>query len=292
MPKETESSENKISLKQIFWTSRPLLSLCMVFPFLLGFATSKAPVSPYFGINLFLFSLPLGFVLFGVNDVFDYESDRLNPRKNTLFGTTLPKPLHSVVLKTSIFLSILIFGFSLITGNWLNIICTGLGLIFAFLYSVPPLRLKTKPPLDILSNIVGFFSLFLAGFSYGGTFLDFFRIIGWTNIWVGVFLLFAIGVQSSLADYHEDLLAGDKTIAVRLGRPGSIFVSSLMYFVALVIYNFGGWILDSTSLVLALFLIMILAYWPVRSAKYQKLAYNLTLALCFVNYIIILATGI
>jgi 4-hydroxybenzoate polyprenyltransferase len=32
--------------------------------------------------------IPLGFVLYGVNDIFDIEADRLNPRKGTfLFGS-------------------------------------------------------------------------------------------------------------------------------------------------------------------------------------------------------------
>jgi 4-hydroxybenzoate polyprenyltransferase len=44
--------------------------------------------SAKFWVGLTCVLIPLGFVLYGVNDIFDVEGDRLNPRKGTfLFGS-------------------------------------------------------------------------------------------------------------------------------------------------------------------------------------------------------------
>src|SRR5215467_7835625 len=63
------------------WTTTALFYL-MPLGHSIDFSSTK------FWVGLTYILVPLGFVLYGVNDIFDVETDRLNPRKGTfLFGS-------------------------------------------------------------------------------------------------------------------------------------------------------------------------------------------------------------
>src|ERR1700676_5056506 len=63
------------------WTTTSLFYL-MPLGHSINFSSAK------FWVGLVYVLIPLGFVLYGVNDIFDIEADRLNPRKGTfLFGS-------------------------------------------------------------------------------------------------------------------------------------------------------------------------------------------------------------
>jgi 4-hydroxybenzoate polyprenyltransferase len=63
------------------WTTTALFYL-MPLGHSINFSSAK------FWVGLTYVLIPLGFVLYGVNDIFDVEADRLNPRKGTfLFGS-------------------------------------------------------------------------------------------------------------------------------------------------------------------------------------------------------------
>ena len=54
------------------------------------------------------------------------------------------------------------------TRNWNNFVATVSLLLVAWMYSVPPVRLKERPPLDSLANGLGYFLLPLVmGYSLG-----------------------------------------------------------------------------------------------------------------------------
>ena len=60
-----------------------------------------------------------------------------------------------------------------LTRNWDNIVATVSLVLVAWLYSVPPVRLKERPPLDSLANGLGYFLLpFAMGYSLGAESAD------------------------------------------------------------------------------------------------------------------------
>src|SRR5260370_12054228 len=64
------------------WTTTALFYL-MPLGHSINFSSAK------FWVGLTYVLIPLGFVLYGVNDIFDVEADRLNPRKGTFFFGSL-----------------------------------------------------------------------------------------------------------------------------------------------------------------------------------------------------------
>ena len=62
---------------------------------------------------------------------------------------------------------LVVFG-GCISRNWDNFVATVSLVLVAWLYSVPPMRLKERPPLDSLANGLGYFLLpFAMGYSLG-----------------------------------------------------------------------------------------------------------------------------
>lgn len=95
-------------------------------------------------------------VTFGVNDVYDYDSDIRNPRKNNQWadGTVLSQGNQKFILLSArvstIFVVLLALPASIRSPQVLGYTISFLALIW--MYSSPPLRLKERPLWDSLSN--------------------------------------------------------------------------------------------------------------------------------------------
>ncbi len=222
-------------------TSRPALWVIAPLVFLVGLFFSGASLSTLSIIQLVLLTFPYCVFLYGINDVYDYESDQLNPRKKLVQGIKLKKKHHEFIkLVSYVMIGILIIS-SLITFNISNWVGMVLLLLFSYFYSVPPIRLKVLPPIDSFANgVLYFFAPFLLGFSFGGTGVE---------IPLKIYFVAACGmgfhVLSTITDYSVDKKVGDRTFAVAFGkRTAAVFAVVIflltMFFVGIqtVILNY------------------------------------------------------
>ena len=105
------------------------------------------------------FLVPYNLAMYGINDVFDYESDLRNPRKGGAHGAVLDRRLHRATLwaaacsRASPFVVYLV-----VVGSPLSWLVLGLSLFFVVFYSAPPLRLKERPFADSVTSSIHFFS--------------------------------------------------------------------------------------------------------------------------------------
>ena len=86
----------------------------------------------------------------------------------------------------------------------------------AWLYSVPPLRLKERPPLDSLANGFGYFLLpFTMGYCLNANPRE-------MPLKFYLLALCVCGVHAlaTAADFEADRAAGHRTLAVKFGRRG------------------------------------------------------------------------
>jgi len=206
------------------WTFGPIL-------FSIGMLHSREiPNLKSFGLlrailQIFALSVPLCIVVFGVNDVYDYESDRRNPRKiaNGFEGGILEPAHHSDVLNAA-YLSIIFIIFSaLVNPHRDNIVAEILLVLLGWQYSSPPLRLKEVPVLDSLSNGGIVFLAWYCGFSFSGLSIS---KVPSSSI---MFSLCATGMHALAAvmDSESDFAAGQTTIATVFGkRAAAIFAAS------------------------------------------------------------------
>lgn len=171
-------------------------------------------------------------VMFGVNDVYDYDSDMQNPRKTRLWadGTVLNQVDHQFVLLAAKVTTILILLLALPASiqSPLFLGCVVLCLILCWVYSSPPLRLKERPTLDSLSTGVGFFLMWACGYTVSGN-----RHLAYTasgNCSNGRFVFLstcALHSLFALLDAKADAATKQRTIATVLGERLSAMFSAV-----------------------------------------------------------------
>lgn len=155
-------------------------------------------------------------VVFGVNDVYDYQSDLVNPRKIAagLEGGILPPQYHAMVLKVSYLSAIFVVAVGILSRQWGTIIAT-LSLIFlGFQYSSPPLRLKEVPVIDSITNGVIVFLCWFIGLTARGAIQH--PSLRRKGFVIGL-VVSAIHALGASVDIESDMAAGQRTIATLLG---------------------------------------------------------------------------
>ena len=115
-----------------------------------------------------LLTFPMNLIGCGLNDIYDFDSDRRCPRRRAIWGAVVRDVDRPLVLWGCLaMVPLMVFG-ACITRNSDNIVATVCLLLVAWFYSVPPIRLKERPPLDSLANGLGFFLIpFVMGYSLG-----------------------------------------------------------------------------------------------------------------------------
>ena len=74
------------ALRYLVLSSRPLSWVNTAFPFAVGYFVVTQRFDWVLLVGSVFFLIPYNFLMYGVNDVFDYESDMRNPRKGGAEG--------------------------------------------------------------------------------------------------------------------------------------------------------------------------------------------------------------
>lgn len=201
-----------MTLRSLIVRSRPRFWLYLAGPVLVGAvygASSPAELLAPGPVALFVYFLvPANLFLYGVNDIFDAEVDRENPKKagrETRYrGDTITKwgVLGSAVLGLAL-LPVLPAG----AAPWL----VGF-LVLGTAYSAPPVRLKTRPLLDSISNGLYVLPAAAAYVTVAGTMPPALAVAG------GWLWAMAMHTFSAIPDIEPDRRAGIRTTATVLGQ--------------------------------------------------------------------------
>jgi 4-hydroxybenzoate polyprenyltransferase len=252
--------------KWIFQISRPRFWFYVLGPVLLAVAATANYELSLFGkgsdindwvslvVTLLFFSLPANLLIYGINDLFDYETDKHNEKKKSYEALLEPKnrarflKIFSAIIIPSIFVMLWVILFEYnktIQGNYFldydpNIygLWSLVGfLFFGIFYSTPPIRAKTKPFLDAFFNILYVFPGILA-YALIANKLPPNAIIIAATLWV-----MAMHAFSAVPDIDADKKAGINTIATVLGRNVTIILCASMYILSAVYtYEYLGYI--------------------------------------------------
>jgi len=214
---------------RLFHIARPVLWINTVGPAAVGMWLSgdlwRWEVMP---ILLWL-TLPFNLLIYGVNDVFDQETDAKNQRKGTLEGARIRpeevRPIALGVLLTNLPFLIYFLLF-LPPGAILWILLYAL--LFAG-YSVPPARFKARPYLDSLSNAAYALPLVFVPLALSAP-----------PVWPAALGLMAWSAAKhtfdAVQDIEEDRRVGIETTASRLGPRGVVLWSGSLWAIASVCF--------------------------------------------------------
>ncbi|KAG8710397.1 hypothetical protein FRC11_004561 [Ceratobasidium sp. 423] len=194
-------------------------------------------------------SFPLCIVVFGVNDVYDYETDIRNPRKSatSLEGTILPPAHHEFVYRAAITASLITIATSMLPSTftpttssngafqtYAPMLTTTALVALGWMYSAPPARFKEVPIIDSISNgLIVFLSWFLGYASCRALAGD--RGLGWriTDIpskgYVLGLVTASVHALGAAADIDADLAAGQRTVGTVLGSRGCAALGVVAY---------------------------------------------------------------
>ena len=216
---------------RLLYISRPVLWINTVGPGTIGmwltgdlFAWGALPI-------LLWLTLPFNLLIYGVNDVFDQETDSKNPRKGTLEGARIDRSevrpvVLGVILTNASFLIYYLLFVPFSAAAWM--------LLYALVflgYSVPPARFKARPYLDSLSNAAYAFPLVFVPLA-----------LGEGPVWSAALGLMAWSAAKhtfdAVQDVDEDRRAGITTTAVRLGPDGVVLWSGALWALATACFAF------------------------------------------------------
>lgn len=176
-----------------------------------------------------------------INDVHDLPSDRVNPRKARsplVQGLVTRGWAHAAAYVAAA----LALAVGLLVGPAFAALL-GAALVLAWLYSVPPVRLKTRPGADVLVNAVGVGALCaMAGWSLVRPLAE----APWVFLPQGLLVGAAIYIPTTLVDHDADAAAGYRTFATTLGRRRAYRVGMACWIAA----NLGALLLAYLGLVI------------------------------------------
>ena len=210
---------------RLFHISRPVLWINTVGPAVVGMWLAGRLWSWEALPILLWLTLPFNLLIYGVNDVFDQETDAQNPRKGTLEGARIERSeVRSIALGVVVTNLPFLIYFALFAPPsavaWM--------LLYALLfvgYSVPPARFKARPYLDSLSNAAYAFPLVFVPLA-----------LGTGPVWPAAIGLMAWSAAKhtfdAVQDVDEDRKVGIKTTAVRLEPRGVVLWSGAFWTLA------------------------------------------------------------
>lgn len=144
--------------RRLLVSSRPVSWINTAFPFAAAYLMTTRQIDAVLIVGTLFFLVPYNLAMYGINDVFDYESDLRNPRKGGAHGAVLDRRLHRVTLTTAAVLCLPFVAFLVVAGSPASWAVLAASLFFVVFYSAPPLRLKERPFLDSLTSSIHFFS--------------------------------------------------------------------------------------------------------------------------------------
>lgn len=241
--------------RMLLVSSRPVSWVNTAFPFAAAYFLTTGTIDAALVIGTLYFLIPYNLAMYGINDVFDYESDLRNPRKGGIEGAVLDRRFHRITLWAAVLTNVPFLAVLLLLGHPLSALVLAVSVFAVIAYSAPGLRFKERPFLDSVTSSTHFvspavFALVLADASFDAA------------LWavLGAFFLWGIASQAfgAVQDIQADRDGGIASIATVLGARAVVRF-------AVVVYLVSG-------------LLMLLAPWPATLGGLLALPYVLNIA--------------
>jgi len=250
-------------LKALLVASRPLSWVNTAFPFAAAYLLTTGSVGPVLVVGTVYFLIPYNLAMYGINDVFDYESDLHNPRKGGVEGALLGRRLHRATLVAAAVTNIPFLVYLVVVGSPLSWLVLAISIFAVVAYSAPGPRFKERPILDSLTSSIHFVSPALYGLVLAGAVFT-------LQLWLLLGAFFLWGVASHAFGAVQDVMAdregGIASIATVIGARATVRLSVLVYLAAGILLLFTSWP-GPLAVILALpYAASCAPYWRIQDA--------------------------
>lgn len=249
--------------RQLLLSSRPVSWINTAYPFAAATVLTTGRIDATLIVGTVFFLIPYNLAMYGINDVFDYESDLRNPRKGGAHGAVLERRLHAITLWAAALSCLPFVVYLALVGTPISWLVLAISLFFVVFYSAPPLRLKERPVADSVTSSIHFFSPAVYGLVLAGA--------TWTWQLSAVIVAFALwgiashafgAVQDVVADREADI----SSIATVFGARTTVRLAIAGYATAGVAMFGTAW---PGPLAALLALPYIVTVWPYRNVADQ-----------------------
>ena len=251
------------TLKTLFVSSRPLSWINTAFPFAAAYLTTTREVDVAFVVGTLYFLVPYNLAMYGINDVFDYESDLHNPRKGGLEGALLDRTMHRTTLWAALVTNVPFLLVLIVIGSPLTWLVLAVSVFAVIAYSAPGLRFKERPFLDSLTSSTHFVSPAVYGLVLAGAYFT-------PQLWFVLAAFFLWGAASHAFGAVQDILAdregGISSIATVIGGRAAVRVAVLAYLLGGVFLLFTTWPGPLAAALVVPYALVCVPFWAVTDA--------------------------
>jgi len=253
-------------LKNLFVSSRPLSWVNTAFPFAAAYLLSGGEVITLI-IGTFYFLIPYNLAMYGINDVFDYESDLRNPRKGGVEGAVLDRSMHRPTLIAVAITNVPFLVYLVVVGSPLSWLVLAISIFAVIAYSAKGLRFKEIPFVDSLTSSTHFVSPAFYGLVLAGaTFTP--------QLWalLGAFFLWGIASHAfgAVQDVIADREGGLASVATVIGARATVRLAVVAYVLAGVLLVFTSWPGPLGALLALPYAISCAVYWRITDAQAES----------------------
>ena len=250
-------------LKALFVSSRPLSWVNTAFPFAAAYLLTTGQVDATLIIGTIFFLIPYNLAMYGINDVFDYESDLRNPRKGGVEGALLDTRMHRPTLIASVVTTVPFVVYLVIVGAPLSWLVLTISLFAVVAYSAKGLRFKEKPFLDSITSSTHFVSPAVYGLVLAGAVFT-------PQLWAVLGAFFLWGMASHAFGAVQDVIAdregGIASIATVIGARWTVRFAVIAYLLGGVLLLFSEWPGPLAAILVLPYAAVCTPFWNVTDA--------------------------
>jgi 4-hydroxybenzoate polyprenyltransferase len=218
-------------------------------------------------LGTIFFLVPYNLAMYGINDVFDYESDLRNPRKGGVEGAVLDTRMHRPTIIASIVTTVPFVVYLVAVGSPLSALVLGISLFAVVAYSAKGLRFKEKPFLDSITSSTHFVSPAVFGLVLAGAVFT-------PQLWalLGAFFLWGMASHAfgAVQDVTADREASISSIATVIGARATARLSVVLYVLAGALLLFTAWPGPLAALLALPYAISCAQFWNVTDATCES----------------------
>jgi 4-hydroxybenzoate polyprenyltransferase len=205
--------------------------------------------------------------MYGINDVFDYESDLRNPRKGGVEGALLAPRMHRPTLIAATVTTLPFIVYLVVVGNPLSWLVLLVGMFAVVAYSVKGLRFKERPLLDSLTSSTHFVSPAIYALVLAGAVFT-------PQLWAVLAAFFLWGIASHAFGAVQDVLADRaakiSSIGTVIGARATTRFAVLTYLVVGVLLLFSAWPGPLGSILVFPYAAMCALFWNITDATAES----------------------
>ena len=248
------------TLGQLLVSSRPLSWINTAFPFAAAYLLTTGRIDAAFIIGTIYFLIPYNLAMYGINDVFDYESDLRNPRKGGVEGALLDPSIHRTTLWAAVITNVPFLVALVALGSPLSWLVLAVSVFAVIAYSAKGLRFKEKPVLDSITSSTHFVSPAVYGLVLAGAVFT-------PALWLILISFFLWGMASHAFGAVQDVIAdregGLASIATVIGARATTRLAVAAYALAGLLLLGTEWPGPLALLAAVPYVVIVARFWMI-----------------------------